>query len=47
LLEEQVAWEKGEKLAKELNVKIDNNRYWKYADRCLNSYLKERLNDVC
>ena len=47
LLEEQVAWEKGEKLAKELNVKIDNNKYWKYADRCLNSYLKERLNDVC
>jgi Zn-dependent peptidase ImmA (M78 family) len=46
LLEEQAAWEKGEELAKELNIQLDKEKYWKYANRCLNSYLKERLKNA-
>jgi Zn-dependent peptidase ImmA (M78 family) len=46
LLEEQTAWEKGEQLAKELNIQLDKEKYWKYANRCLNSYLKERLKNA-
>lgn len=43
LLEEQVAWEKGEKLATLLQIPVDKQMYWKYANRCLSAYLKEYL----
>jgi len=46
LLEEQVAWEKGEELAKKLKIKLDKQKYWTYANRCLNSYVKERLKNA-
>lgn len=46
LLEEQVAWEKGEELAKKLNIPLDTQKYWRYANRCLNAYLKDRLKNV-
>lgn len=43
LLEEQIAWEKGEELASSLQINIDKIQYWKYANRCLNAYLKDYL----
>ena len=46
LLEEQVAWEKGEQLAEKLNIPIDKQKYWSYANKNLNSYLKEYLKNA-
>jgi Zn-dependent peptidase ImmA (M78 family) len=46
LLEEQVAWEKGEELAKNLNIPLDSQKYWRYANRCLNAYLEHRLKNA-
>jgi len=46
LLEEHMAWEMGENLAKTLGIPLDNEKYWRYANRCLNAYLKERLKNV-
>lgn len=47
LLEEQTAWEKGEELANKLDIPIDRHKYWNYANRNLNSYLKEYLKNEC
>lgn len=47
LLEEQTAWELGEELAQKLNIHIDKDKYWKYANYHLNSYLKEYLKNAC
>lgn len=46
LLEEQIAWEKGENLASILNIPLDKQKYWRYANRCLNAYLKDRLRNA-
>jgi len=46
LLEEQTAWEKGEQLAQKLNIFIDKEKYWSYANRNLNSYLREYLKNA-
>ena len=45
--EEQVAWEKGIELAKNLNIPVDEGRYWKYAGYNLKLYLKEYMNVKC
>jgi Zn-dependent peptidase ImmA (M78 family) len=46
LLEEYTAWENGIQLAKNLNIFIDEKKYWGYANRALNSYKRYYLKNA-
>ena len=44
LKEEFECWERGKELAKELNIKIDEEKYDAYASECLKTYCQWVVN---